>query len=51
MAAFELYGDDVGRVAHCFGLGLVAQALLQMQDIPSALGVMQYYTSVQPSVR
>jgi hypothetical protein len=27
------------------------QALLQMADIPSAINVMQYYTTVQPSVR
>jgi hypothetical protein len=40
----------LGRlISLCWVLGV--QALLQMQDIPSAISVMQYYTTVQPSVR
>ncbi|RVW48837.1 Polypyrimidine tract-binding protein-like 3 [Vitis vinifera] len=27
------------------------QALLQMQDVPSAANAMQFYTNVQPSIR
>ncbi|KAL2894475.1 Polypyrimidine tract-binding protein-like protein 3 [Bienertia sinuspersici] len=27
------------------------QALVQMQDVPSAVSVLQYYTNTQPSIR
>lgn len=36
---------------HFFYLTIVEQALIQMQDVGSAVNVVQYYTSIQPSVR
>lgn len=47
----ELYCPRGTGMAHSLGLGSDVQALLQMADIPSAINVMQYYTTVQPSVR
>jgi hypothetical protein len=49
---------DLRQLAQSFGnaqkivmLRAKNQALLQMQDVPSAINVMQYYSTVQPSVR
>ncbi|KAG0587685.1 hypothetical protein KC19_2G183400 [Ceratodon purpureus] len=54
----EIAEHDLLQLAQSFGvvqkvvmLRAKNQALLQMQDIPSAISVMQYYTTVQPSVR
>lgn len=37
----------------CFSvfIVIVKQALIQMQDVASAVNVVQYYTNLQPSVR
>ncbi|BBM99468.1 hypothetical protein MPTK1_1g21460 [Marchantia polymorpha subsp. ruderalis] len=54
----EITEHDLLQLAQSFGvvqkvvmLRAKNQALLQMQDIPSAISVMQYYSTVQPSVR
>ncbi|XP_024395158.1 polypyrimidine tract-binding protein homolog 3 isoform X2 [Physcomitrium patens] len=54
----EVAESDLLQLAQSFGvvqkvvmLRAKNQALLQMQDVPSAINVMQYYTTVQPSVR
>jgi polypyrimidine tract-binding protein 2 len=54
----EISEHDLLQLAQSFGvvqkvvmLRAKNQALLQMTDIPSAVNVMQYYTTVQPSVR
>jgi polypyrimidine tract-binding protein 2 len=54
----EISEHDLRQLAQSFGnaqkivmLRAKNQALLQMQDVPSAINVMQYYSTVQPSVR
>ncbi|CAK9861219.1 unnamed protein product [Sphagnum jensenii] len=54
----EVTEHDLLQLAQAFGvpqkvvmLRAKNQALLQMQDVASAISVMQYYTTVQPSVR
>jgi polypyrimidine tract-binding protein 2 len=54
----EVTEHDLLQLAQAFGvpqkvvmLRAKNQALLQMQDVASAINVMQYYSTVQPSVR
>ncbi|CAM6011574.1 unnamed protein product [Sphagnum balticum] len=54
----EISEHDLRQLAQSFGnaqkivmLRAKNQALLQMQDVPSAINVMHYYSTVQPSVR
>ncbi|CAM6103065.1 unnamed protein product [Calypogeia fissa] len=54
----EITEHDLLQLSQSFGvvqkvvmLRAKNQALLQMQDVPSAINVMQYYSTIQPSVR
>ncbi|KAK4343869.1 hypothetical protein RND71_036963 [Anisodus tanguticus] len=44
--------SDPSMVIHVRNVGHeIAEALLQMQDVPSAVKALQFYTNVQPSIR
>ncbi|GBG70696.1 hypothetical protein CBR_g7995 [Chara braunii] len=54
----EISEGDLSQLAQTFGvvqkvvmLRAKNQALLQMQDLPSSIQMMQYYTGVQPNIR
>ncbi|CAL5373981.1 polypyrimidine tract-binding protein homolog 3-like isoform X3 [Camellia sinensis] len=54
----EISENDLHQLFQQFGvvtkvvmLRAKNQALLQMQDIPSAVNALQFYTNVQPSIR
>ncbi|KAM7511246.1 hypothetical protein LguiB_010121 [Lonicera macranthoides] len=43
---------EPSKVIHVRNVGHeISEALLQMQDVPSAVNALQFYTNVQPSIR